>query len=168
MTKFLQELQDLQTFQENATIRIETLGNFCVWRNQKKIDNKEWGRDKTVQLLQYFVSNRQRNALHKEKIMDGLWEDWNDRDFKVALHGINKVLEPERLSRTEPMYILRQGVSYQKLWKNTLLLVTKLLREIIRLQKPPIKLLSIYTKGLIYLTEYSRTGHPRNEKKLNF
>jgi two-component SAPR family response regulator len=120
MSDFLQQLQTLQTFQENAQIRIETLGSFCVWRNQQKIDNKEWGRDKTVQLLQYFVSNRQRNALHKEKIMDGLWEDWNDRDFKVALHGINKTLEPERPSRTEPIFILRQGVSYQidleKVW----------------------------------------------------
>ena len=120
MSDFLQQLTDLQTYQENAQIRIQTLGNFCVWRNQQKIDSKEWGRDKTIQLLQYFVSNRQRNALHKEKIMDGLWEEWNDRDFKVALHGINKALEPERASRTEPTYILRQGVSYQidleKVW----------------------------------------------------
>jgi two-component SAPR family response regulator len=120
MLDFDQQLQELQTFQENAEIRIDTLGNFCVWRNQQKIDTKEWGRDKTVQLLQYLVSYRKRNALHKEKIMDGLWEDWNDRDFKVALHGINKALEPERLSRIEPEYIIRQGVSYQidleKVW----------------------------------------------------
>jgi two-component SAPR family response regulator len=113
MSDFHQQLQELQTFQENAKIRIETLGNFGVWRNQQKIETKEWTRDKTIQLLQYLVSNRQRNALHKEKIMDGLWEDWNDRDFKVALHGINKVLEPERPSRTEALYIIRQGVSYQ-------------------------------------------------------
>ena len=120
MSDFHQQLLELQTFQENAQIRIETLGNFGVWRNQQKIEAKEWTRDKTIQLLQYLVSNRQRNALHKEKIMDGLWEDWNDRDFKVALHGINKVLEPERPSRTEAMYTIRQGVSYQinldKVW----------------------------------------------------
>jgi DNA-binding SARP family transcriptional activator len=113
MSNFHQQLKELQTFRANATIRIETLGNFCVWRDQHKIDTKEWSRDKTIQLLQYLVSNRQRNALHKEKIMDGLWEDWNDRDFKVALHGINKVLEPERPSRTEAIFIIRQGVSYQ-------------------------------------------------------
>jgi two-component SAPR family response regulator len=120
MSDFLQQLNELNTFYENANIRIETLGNFVVWRNQQKIDTKEWGRDKTIQLLQYLVSYRQRNALHKEKIMDNLWEDWNDRDFKVALHGINKVLEPERASRTEAIYIVRQGVSYQidleKVW----------------------------------------------------
>ncbi|AOW17153.1 transcriptional regulator [Polaribacter vadi] len=120
MSDFLQQLKDLNSFYDNATIRIETLGNFVVWRNQQKIDHKEWGRDKTIQLLQYLVSNRQRNSLHKEKIMDGLWEDWNDRDFKVALHGINKALEPERPSRTEPEFIIRQGISYQidleKVW----------------------------------------------------
>lgn len=120
MSDFLQQLNELNSFYNNATIRIETLGHFVVWRNQQKIDTKEWGRDKTIQLLQYLVSNRQRNALHKEKIMDGLWEDWNDRDFKVALHGIHKTLEPERPSRTEPEFIIRQGVSYQidleKVW----------------------------------------------------
>ena len=120
MSNALQQLQELQAFQKDAQIRIETLGHFCVWRNHQKIESKEWARDKTIQLLQYLVSNRKRNALHKEKIMDGLWEDWNDRDFKVALHGIHKVLEPERLSRTESEYIIRQGVSYQidleKVW----------------------------------------------------
>jgi two-component SAPR family response regulator len=120
MSDLLQELQQLDNFQKNASIRIETLGNFRAWRHQQKIQNKEWGRDKTIQLLQYLISYRQRNALHKEKIMDNLWEDWNDRDFKVALHGINKVLEPNRPSRTEPEFIVRQGVSYQidleKVW----------------------------------------------------
>ena len=52
--------------------------------------------------------------------MDDLWEDWSDRDFKVALHEINKALEPQRPSRTAPQYIIRQGVSYrlhlEKVW----------------------------------------------------
>ena len=120
MSDLLQTLEEQISFQKNAEIRIETLGNFSLWRNQQKIDAKEWGRDKTVQLLQYLISYRNRNALHKEKIMDNLWEDWNDRDFKVAMHGINKVLEPNRPSRTDPKYIVRQGVSYQidleKVW----------------------------------------------------
>lgn len=120
MSDYHHQLQELQNFKADANIRIETLGNFCAYRNQIKIETKDWGRDKTIQLLQYLISNRQRNALHKEKIMDNLWDDWNDRDFKVALHGINKVLEPNRPSRTEPIYIIRQGVSYQidldKVW----------------------------------------------------
>ena len=113
MSDFLQQLQELETFKKNAPICIQTLGDFCVWRNHQKINSKHWGRDKTVQLLQYLISYRQKNALHKEKIMDHLWDEWNDRDFKVALHGINKVLEPNRLSRQEPTFILKQGVSYQ-------------------------------------------------------
>ncbi|MAD97006.1 MAG: transcriptional regulator [Flavobacteriaceae bacterium] len=120
MSDLQQQLQTLNDFNTEASIRIETLGNFRVWRSHEKIEAKEFGRDKTIQLLQYLISNRQHNALHKEKIMDDLWEDWNDRDFKVALHGINKALEPNRVSRAEPQFILRQGVSYQidleKVW----------------------------------------------------
>jgi len=33
--------------------------------------------------------------------------------FKVALHGINKTLEPDRKNRTEPRFINRQGITYQ-------------------------------------------------------
>lgn len=120
MSDFKQELLALEHFKETAEVRIETLGNFRVWRADEKVDAKEFGRDKTIQLLQYLIAYRHRNALHKEKIMDDLWDDWNDRDFKVALHGINKALEPNRQSRTEPKFIIRQGVSYQidleKVW----------------------------------------------------
>ncbi|RMA58689.1 AfsR/SARP family transcriptional regulator [Ulvibacter antarcticus] len=120
MAKPSDRLETLKQFQENAPIKIQTLGQFNLWRKGEKIDSKSWGRDKTVQLFQYLISNRQRHALHREKIMDQLWEDGDDRDFKVALHGVNKVLEPERPSRTEPEYVIRQGISYQldleKIW----------------------------------------------------
>lgn len=107
------ELQQLKDYYEHAEVRVYTLGQFNVWVSGTKIDAKQWGRDKTIQLLQYMIANRQRNALHKEKIMDHLWEEGDDRDFKVALHGINKVLEPNRPPRTAPKYLIRQGVSYQ-------------------------------------------------------
>lgn len=120
MAEFSEKLTERNNFKKEAPIRIHTLGQFSVVRNDEKLSSKEFGRDKTIQLLQYLISNRLRHALHKEKIMDNLWEDWNDRDFKVALHGINKALEPDRPSRTEPQFIVRQGVSYQlditKVW----------------------------------------------------
>lgn len=120
MSDPIYKLQELTSFKESAPIRIQTLGQFTVWRNNEKIDAKHWGRDKTIQLLQYLISNRRRHSLHKEKIMDHLWEDGDDRDFKVALHGVNKALEPNRPSRTEASYIIRQGVSYhlnlEKIW----------------------------------------------------
>jgi DNA-binding SARP family transcriptional activator len=113
MAKSSDRLRELKALQENAPIRIQTLGQFNLWLDGNKVDSKLWGRDKTVQLFQYLISNRQRHALHKEKIMEHLWEEGDDRDFKVALHGINKVLEPNRPSRTDPKYVIRQGVSYQ-------------------------------------------------------
>ncbi|WP_452231586.1 AfsR/SARP family transcriptional regulator [Lacinutrix sp. MEBiC02595] len=120
MNPLTDKLIELKQFQKDAIIRIQTLGQFNLWLHNEKVDSKKWGRDKTVQLLQYLISNRQRHALHKEKIMDHLWEDGDDRDFKVALHGVNKVLEPERPSRTEPVFVIRQGISYQldleKVW----------------------------------------------------
>ncbi|MCA0153147.1 AfsR/SARP family transcriptional regulator [Winogradskyella vincentii] len=120
MSHLQNKLLELKEFRENAKIRIQTLGQFNLWRDNEKVDSKQWGRDKTVQLLQYLISNRHRHALHKESIMEHLWEEGDDRDFKVALHGVNKVLEPNRPSRTEPSFVIRQGVSYQldldKIW----------------------------------------------------
>jgi two-component SAPR family response regulator len=45
-----------------------------------------------------------------------LWEEdeeTGDATFKVALHGINKALEPERKSHTETHFINRIGLTYK-------------------------------------------------------
>lgn len=100
-----------------ASIRIQTLGGFQVWRAEEAVSPKEWGRDSIAQLLQYLVANRDRHGLHKEQIIDHIWDDSDSKsgqqNFKVALHGANKILEPNRKSRTEARFILRQGLSYQ-------------------------------------------------------
>lgn len=107
------QLTGYQKFQREAPIKFQTLGQFALWREGEKVNTKDWGRDKTLQLIQYLISYRRKHALHKEHIMDHLWEDGDDRDFKVALHGVNKVLEPNRPARTEAIYVERQGVTYQ-------------------------------------------------------
>lgn len=107
------QLVSYKKFQLEAPIRFQTLGQFALWRDGEKVNAKDWGRDKTIQLIQYLISYRHKHALHKESIMDHLWEEGDDRDFKVALHGVNKVLEPKRPSRTEALYVQRQGVTYQ-------------------------------------------------------
>lgn len=106
------ELTTQLSFKKQATLKVKTLGSFEVFREGELVPAKAWGRDKTIQLFQFFISNRNRKALHKEQIIDRLWEDANDRDFKVALHGINKALEPNRPARTEPTFLIRQGQSY--------------------------------------------------------
>jgi len=104
----------------NKELQIFTLGRFEVVLNGIPISPKQWGRDKTLQLFQYFIATRHKRALHKEQIIDGLWPEVNgaagDRDFKVALHGINKTLEPNRENRSDPKFTIRQGLTYQLNW----------------------------------------------------
>jgi two-component SAPR family response regulator len=109
-------LEHIRQQQQQAEIQVFTLGSFSVWRHGQAVPDKEWGRDKTIQLFQYFVTARHRKAQHKEQIMDRLWEedgDSGDQNFKVALHGVNKVLEPNRKSHSEARYVIRQGLTYQ-------------------------------------------------------
>lgn len=112
-TELTNQLANYKKFQQDASVRFQTLGQFTLWRDGEKISPKEWSRDKTIQLIQYLISYRHKHAMHKEQIMDHLWEEGDDRDFKVALHGVNKVLEPNRPTRTEAIYVVRQGVTYQ-------------------------------------------------------
>ena len=117
MSTLSERLDRLLSHKENASLRIKTFGTFEASLSERTISGKAWGRDKTIQLFQFLITNKSRKSLHKEQIINRLWEEADeeegDRDFKVALHGIHKVLEPERKPRTDPKYILRQGNSYQ-------------------------------------------------------
>jgi len=112
-----EQLQALIQSKDDSNILIETFGQFNVYREGELIAPKEWGRDRTIQLLQFLITARNRRALAKEQIADRIWEDVAgksiDQTFKVALHGINKNLEPNRKSRTDPKYMIRQGITYQ-------------------------------------------------------
>jgi DNA-binding SARP family transcriptional activator len=97
-----------------ACLKVYTLGRFEVWKDGQKLSSKAFGRDKSVQLFQFFLMARNRKAIHREQIVDKLWEDdLDEKAFKVALHGVNKALEPNRKSHTETMYFHRVGQTYQ-------------------------------------------------------
>lgn len=117
MNQAAELLNTLLHLKERSDIQVETFGQFNVHRHGELIQPKEWGRDKTTQLFQFFITARNRRALPKEQIADRIWEDVAgksvDQTFKVALHGINKNLEPDRKKRTDPKYIIRQGMTYQ-------------------------------------------------------
>lgn len=112
-----EKLNELLSKKNQADLLVETLGQLRVIRNKEELNDKSWGRDKALQLFEFLVTARNRMALHKEQIIARIWEDASqkegDNNFKVALHGINKALEPERKSRTEPKYISRQGLTYR-------------------------------------------------------
>lgn len=111
------QLEALLRKKETALIRVQTLGKFQLWRDTEVVSSKEWGRDVALQLFQFFITNRNRHGLHKEQIVDRIWGDMDikagQQNFKVAHHGVNKVLEPQRKSRTESKYLVRQGITYQ-------------------------------------------------------
>jgi DNA-binding SARP family transcriptional activator len=110
-------LKALIESKESADLKFYTLGTFTVDINGRLITSKDWGRDKTIQLIQFFITSRHRKGLHKEQILDRLWPeagmDEGNRDFKIAYHGVNKALEPLRKSREEPKYLIREGLTYQ-------------------------------------------------------
>jgi len=119
-----QALTALIESRDSADLEFHTLGTFSTNVKGREISAKDWGRDKTIQLIQFFITSRHRKGLHKEQIIDRLWPDigmdGGNRDFKIAYHGVNKALEPNRKSREEPQFVIRQGLTYQinaeKVW----------------------------------------------------
>ncbi|MEM9888280.1 MAG: bacterial transcriptional activator domain-containing protein [Bacteroidota bacterium] len=124
MNRIEQAFSNILEKRAQSAIQVQTLGAFRVEREGVLLQDKDWGREKAIQLFEFLVTARHRRGLHKEQIIDRIWEESDsksgDQNFKVALHGINKTLEPNRKSREVPKYILRQGLTYQlqleKIW----------------------------------------------------
>jgi LuxR family transcriptional regulator, maltose regulon positive regulatory protein len=97
------------------TLRIQTLGNFRVWLGNEKIDSTDWQREKARELLELFVTKRNK-LIPKEEIYQLLWPDQNEenanKSFKVALNTLLKTIEPNRKARADSFYIKRSGSSY--------------------------------------------------------
>lgn len=96
-------------------LRVQTLGRFVVWRGGARMPEADWGREKARRLFQYLITCR-RQYIPKERIAGELWPqldaDRADRDFKVALNAVQRVLEPDRPPRRPSAYITRIGLSY--------------------------------------------------------
>ena len=117
MTLALMTLASQITSPNRNGLQIQTFGTFRVWCDGEEIDPSAWRREKSLHLLQFLITMRQQAPhLHKEQIIDRLWPDLTlnegDRDFKVALHNLNKVLEPKRKPRANPRFINRYDLTY--------------------------------------------------------
>ena len=101
---------------ESFDLAFFTCGGFRLFRKNTEVPKKEWGRDKTLQLIQFLLTLNDNYAIHKEVIIDRIWPDESlDKalsDFKVAMHGVQKVLEPQRPKRAQAQYLIRDGQSY--------------------------------------------------------
>ncbi|GAE46893.1 transcriptional regulator [Mesobacillus boroniphilus JCM 21738] len=112
-------LEDLKIPRLNAhpgyTLRVQTLGQFRLWLGNREVEDRDWQRGKAKELFQLFLTKRNQ-FLMKEDIFQILWpvheEKSADRDFKVALNALNNVLEPARIARSAPFFIIREGIGY--------------------------------------------------------
>ncbi|KMM39153.1 hypothetical protein AB986_07970 [Alkalihalobacillus macyae] len=97
------------------TLRIKTLGEFSVSLGDKVLDYKDWQREKGKELFQYLLIRR-NTFVRKEEIFHDVWpeadESSSQRDFKVAFNALNKALEPDRKTRGQPYFVVRQDSSY--------------------------------------------------------
>jgi DNA-binding SARP family transcriptional activator len=98
-----------------SAVRVETLGGFRVWREDREIPSGSWGREKAIHLFQFLVTYRDQ-PMHKEEIIDLLWPESDleigNRDFKVALNALISALEPERSPRAPSSFIKRNELVY--------------------------------------------------------
>lgn len=93
---------DIVTRSANFTERyleIRTLGEFRVLLNGKiPIEDKQWGGNRTKLLLKAIVVHGIQD-IPKDIIVEDIWPESNSRsanqNFKVTLHRLRKILEPE-------------------------------------------------------------------------
>ncbi len=102
-------------FHPGYQLRIHTLGNFRVWRGRQEITPAEWRREKARRLFQILITYRRR-LLDRDQIAEILWPEADpesaQRNFKVTMSTLCRLLEPRRKAGTSSAYILRDGTLY--------------------------------------------------------
>ena len=96
-------------------LKIKAFGNLELFRGRQKIEADEWTRKKAKELFKLFLVHY-GELISKEKICYYLWPDKKlekaSRSLYVVLNSLNKILEPERESRTEPYFIVKRDNYY--------------------------------------------------------
>lgn len=102
-------------FHPGYQLRVQTLGEFRLWRGNQEVSPAEWRREKARRLFQVLITHRGR-MLDRDQILEMLWPELDlntaRRDFKVAHSTLCKALEPERPEGVPSAYIVRDGSRY--------------------------------------------------------
>lgn len=97
-------------------MQVNFLGSLDLIRKYRKLEDKEWKREKSKELFVYLYCHRHRFT-PKDEIAQALWPERDvdslDRDFKVVLNTLLKVLEPNRNARQDSFFIQRKNNMYQ-------------------------------------------------------
>ncbi|GEL78106.1 BTAD domain-containing putative transcriptional regulator [Tenuibacillus multivorans] len=98
------------------TLRLMTLGEFQILVGNEQVNDSDWTRAKSKELLELFITNR-HTTMTKEEVFEQLWPEQDEtganKNFKVTLNGLLKILEPHRQAREESFFIQRSGSSYR-------------------------------------------------------
>ncbi|MCI0672416.1 MAG: hypothetical protein L0Y64_18355 [Myxococcaceae bacterium] len=93
-------------------LAVRLLGTFEVLRDGAPIDARRWARRKARDLF-WLLCTRPRRSLQREEAVEALWpgDDLEPSTvrFRVALHALNDVLEPERTPRTPTRFVHSAG-----------------------------------------------------------
>ncbi|MGM0502350.1 MAG: BTAD domain-containing putative transcriptional regulator [Bacillota bacterium] len=96
-------------------LKIKAFGNMELFRGRQEIEEYEWTRKKSKELFKLFLVHY-GEFVSKEKICHFLWPDKKlekaSSSFYVVLNNLNKVLEPDRKSRSEPYFIMKKDNYY--------------------------------------------------------
>jgi DNA-binding SARP family transcriptional activator len=94
---------------------VATLGSFQNWLGDEPIPNGAWVRAAARQLWQLLLTHYDA-PLDREQILEHLWPGSDpeaaQRNFKVALNTLYKVLEPDRPPGENSAFVLREGTVY--------------------------------------------------------
>ena len=103
------------TLHPGYQLRVQSLGQFNVWRGAEWVSPKEWQRKTARQLLQLLLARRQE-VLDRDQIIDLLWPELDPengrRNLKIAFNALCQALEPERPPRAPSAFVLRDGTLY--------------------------------------------------------
>ena len=100
-----------------ATLRIQTLGAFKVWRQGELLPETAWPTNKCKALLKILVLERGR-YLPGERLMEYLWPDLApgsaQNSLWVAVSQLRRVLQPDLAPRAASDYIItsREGYAF--------------------------------------------------------
>jgi predicted ATPase/DNA-binding SARP family transcriptional activator len=80
-----------------SSLRVRTLGEFAVWRNDERIPAQAWSRRKAAALFKALLSARDYR-LHRDQIVEMLWPDGDparaDSNLRFTLHVLRALLDP--------------------------------------------------------------------------
>jgi DNA-binding SARP family transcriptional activator len=97
-------------------LRVQTLGDFRMWRGDDEVSAGEWKRTSARRLLWQLIAER-HTWLPREQLIEGLWHeldpDVGQTHFKVTLNALNRVLEPDRATNDEPLFVQCSDKAYR-------------------------------------------------------